>query len=791
MDNIQEILDFSSKKLKKLNKPQQVEVQAVTLILDDNDLQRLDNIDTFIKLQKLSAVRNHLLRMNGVFRLQNLQTLNLAHNNILTIEGLKELAQLKFLNLAGNNIKTIEHLNTNVNLEHLDLSENMITHVTDLSFLRNLKELLLHNNKISHLRQCERFLPNSLVTLTIASNNIQDLNEISQLVNLINLNSISIASNPCVNMIDNKIGFNYRPFIINWCLSVKVVDGYMVNAIESLKGEWLYSQGRGRHFRVGDHQELCQYLTSVCPVTGELLETEEDRKLRLILSKAQHHQQQLREQGNSPIPSPSVRKKFHGSKHSPRLNSSRLSSRSKSPDKMSSSCYNNSNNIMDNSCIMTQSLDPSLLNQTPIIDPMRDTNGICLDDTEPINSPLQALSKLVPVPESLMSPDYRPSPLVSRLAALGTPTNINIKSTPKMVAPMKSPKMTRSQIAKPRTNLNIDNRRNNSPSPVRNRKNMNGKPNTPPTNHKPLVSAMKKSPSTEDESEMCDAKLQTIQMKAEERRMQKDNEISSNSSGDEKAEMAAIFIQKMWRGFYARNRDKNVQDAYKCLQAQRADEYLKKLATDMESTKAALESERKIQMLQMQAINALWKKVSALQPETSNDTQPSVAASNQSVNSFGSLDNTAIVNNLAQTCTSLQTQIQQLQGSMQDIAKFMSFFSQIQPTLNQQFKETVAGTQTEIIAVHTPQGEGAKNFPFQKQARPSSLPLPVNQKNQQRRSEPLDADVRQFAGSLVDGVIKTVSETRADCFGVAQNTEITVTDMERNCEEAKEAYQEN
>jgi centrosomal protein CEP97 len=29
----------------------------------------------------------------------------------------------------------------------------------------------------------------------------------------------------------------------------------------------------------------------------------------------------------------------------------------------------------------------------------------------------------------------------------------------------------------------------------------------------------------------------------------------------------------------------------------------------MEATRAALESERKLQLLQMQAINALWKKV--------------------------------------------------------------------------------------------------------------------------------------------------------------------------------------
>lgn len=111
-------------------------------------------------------------------------------------------------------------------------------------------------------------------------------------------------------------GFDYRPFVINWCLNVRNIDGYPVDAIErystifkiiysvnflflcSLRAEWLYSQGRGRHFRVGDQQELTQYLATVCPLSGEAYETEEDKKLRIILSKAQHHQQQLREQSN-------------------------------------------------------------------------------------------------------------------------------------------------------------------------------------------------------------------------------------------------------------------------------------------------------------------------------------------------------------------------------------------------------------------------------------------------------------------------------------------------------------
>lgn len=39
---------------------------------------------------------------------------------------------------------------------------------------------------------------------------------------------------------------------------------------------------------------------------------------------------------------------------------------------------------------------------------------------------------------------------------------------------------------------------------------------------------------------------------------------------------------------------------------------------------------------------------------------------------------------------------------MQDIVKFMSVFSHI-PPVNQQQKENATATQTEIVAVHTPQ----------------------------------------------------------------------------------------
>ncbi|XP_074037804.1 centrosomal protein 97kDa [Leptinotarsa decemlineata] len=796
MEESSDTLDLSNKKIKKLNKPTQVESQAINLILDDNELQRLDNIDSFTKLLKLSAVRNQLLRMYGVCRLHSLHTLNLSHNGILTIEGLKELVSLKWLCLAGNSIKTIEHLNTNINLEHLDLSENAISHITDLSFLQNLKELFLHKNKINHLSQCDRFLPTSLMTLTLANNNIGDLNEVSRLVNLVNLTKVSIANNPCVNMTGNNIGFDYRPFIVNWCLNVNVIDDYVVDAIESLRAEWLYSQGRGRHYRVGDQKELVQYLATVCPLTGETLETEEDRKLRLILSKAQHHQQQLREQSSTnvtPNPSPMLRKKIPSNKHSPRISSSRLSNRLKSPDRMSSSCYSN---ISDSSCnsVMTQSLDPSILRQSVASKTSNESNYIisekCLD-SEPINSPLQALSKMVPVPESLMSPDYRPTPISGKNSSVLSNLmiqSVNNDKLPKMTQSIRSPKSIRSTPGRPRNHVNSDLRKGGSPSPARQRKMTNNCVMSNKVESNKRTSILRnRSPSSEEESEIRDAKLQTIQMKVEERRLQKEEEIASNGSCEDKVEQAAVCIQKMWRGFYTRNRNKEVQEMFKELQSQRANQYIQKLATDMETTKAALESERKIQMLQTEAISALWKKISNLQPSEGETS----STSNLNMTNL-SINNAEVVKELSQTCTMLQSQIQQLQNSMQDIVKVMTVFSQ-SAGINHQLKENGIATQTEIVAVHTPQGDAAKIFPFQKhqtQLRPSSLPLPVHQRkkdNSQSNTSSngaVTSELHQFAGSLVDGVIKIVSETRADYLG-HDTTEITVTDTDKKCGETE------
>ncbi|XP_076282830.1 centrosomal protein 97kDa isoform X2 [Lasioglossum baleicum] len=867
-----ETLDLSGQGLKKLSRcPSDADIS--TLILDDNELQRLDNLDSYHRITKLSIVRNQLLRMYGVSKLHNLVTLNLANNGILTIEGIKDMINLRTLCLAGNNIKSIEHLHTNTKLEHLDLSENSISHTSDISYLKNLKELFLHNNRIITLRQCERYLPTSLETFTLANNNITDLNEMSHLANLKNLIHFSIANNPCVSMTGNSIGFDYRPFVINWCMSLISIDGYPVDPIESLKAEWLYSQGRGRQFRVGEHALLAQYLASVCPLSGESLENETDRKLRLILSKAQHHQQQLNQQSDAGSvhslssvgmsPSPATRRrlshirtnsprraiapmltyyedkclqspKFYEAKycvcHSPCKGTSRNSLRIRSPDRMIASCHTDA---MVSSChtllnedhetLMTQSLDPNMLCGT-LNNKML---GNPVSSIEETSSPLQAATKLVPVPESLMSPDFRPPSGLSRVLAktppskLTSPCQITMPSKPmtdgdgkaipiintvnpmaktnlsaiKANALVKSNSATNCNIGKPSIAKPIvTNPSNKCPHSVKinnyvqsktlpGRRSTKNSPNLgrsiqrpKSANDKLKSSLIKKSgdgdagnatQSSDEDSEVCQAKLDSIRNRAIQRRQE-----DSNKDQDE-AEKAAICIQRMWRGYHTRNLNKKATNVLKTIEMMRTIKYIQKLSTDMEATRTALESEHKLQLLQMQAINALWKKVVSLQPSSNRES-----ANNENENLAQNVD---VVTNLAQTCNLLHTQVQQLQDSMSEIKRCMSNMQ-----TKQHLIDNAVATQTEISAVHTPAGE-ENSFPYTRAHRPQTLPIhqTIHEGNENK----------SFASNFIDSVLKKVSqstdttddEVNTDILNSNENPELINSnehaDMFKSCEE--------
>ncbi|XP_052379273.1 centrosomal protein of 97 kDa-like [Oncorhynchus keta] len=297
------VVDLSAQGLQKLEPSFTCSDETHTLILDRNHIMKLDHLERSQGLQQLSVVGNRLVRMMGVCRLTELRVLNLPNNSIGYIEGLRDLPHLEWLNLAGNNIKVIEQLNNCVALQHLDLSDNNISNIGDVTKLLALKTLLLHGNSITTLQTVPTHLPIHLSILSLAENEIRDLNEVSYLAPLHDLEQLSIMTNPCIMVTPSLPGYDYRPYIMSWCLNLKILDGYVVSQKEGLKAEWLYSQGKGRSYRPGQHMQLVQYLATVCPLTSTTaLETAEDAKLEKILSKQRFHQRQLLQQTQGAFP---------------------------------------------------------------------------------------------------------------------------------------------------------------------------------------------------------------------------------------------------------------------------------------------------------------------------------------------------------------------------------------------------------------------------------------------------------------------------------------------------------
>ncbi|NWX14108.1 CEP97 protein, partial [Aegotheles bennettii] len=297
------VVNWSGQGLQKLGPTLPCDADTHTLILDKNQIIKLEHLEKCRNLMQLSVANNRLVRMMGVAKLTKLRVLNLPHNSIGYVEGLKDLVHLEWLNLAGNNLKTIEQINSCLSLQHLDLSDNNIAQLGDLSKLTSLKTLLLHGNIITSLRTAPVCLPQNLTVFSLAENEIRDLNEVSFLASLHQLEQLSIMNNPCVMATPSVPGFDYRPYIVSWCLNLKVLDGYVISQKESLKAEWLYSQGKGRSYRPGQHVQLVQYLATVCPLISTCsLQTEEDAKLEKILSKQRLHQRQLMHQNQNEGP---------------------------------------------------------------------------------------------------------------------------------------------------------------------------------------------------------------------------------------------------------------------------------------------------------------------------------------------------------------------------------------------------------------------------------------------------------------------------------------------------------
>ncbi|KAM4559109.1 centrosomal protein of 97 kDa [Odontesthes bonariensis] len=588
------VVDLSARGMQKLDPSFTCSEDTHTLILDRNNIMKLDHLERSPSLQQLSVANNRLVRMMGVSRLTELRVLNLPNNSIGYIEGLRDLPHLEWLNLSGNNIKVIEQLNNCVSLQHLDLSDNNISTIGDLTKLVALKTLLLHGNSITTLRTVPAHLPAHLSILSLAENEMRDLNEVSYLAPLHELEQLSIMSNPCVMATPSLPGFDYRPYIMSWCLSLKVLDGYVVTQKEGLKAEWLYSQGKGRSYRPGQHVQLVQYLATVCPLTASpALETAEDAKLEKILSKQRFHQKQLLEETRGGCSSPPRPTQLDVEKHSPsravpqggaeEVNKIATPGPAGAP-----SAQEKEPVVQFNTWVSCDSSHPSL----PVVrSPKLAEEHLILEDVQTDEEKLNS---------SMLSSESTFLPFTSDLEPLTTHSDSEDETEtfePDSLAPKRP-----AQARKP----NADKMHRSPPAEKSERRTLEEEAVSVSTTAGSLAVRV----GTQDDPETSP---DFGQAEMKEAPKQEDVQMSVSKPGVMEADKAAVKIQSWWRGHYTRCCHPAAREVRCEMRLRRMQEHILFLSDKLDTVQKQYEEERLQRLVQEEAVKFLWKELQSMQ----------------------------------------------------------------------------------------------------------------------------------------------------------------------------------
>ncbi|KAI9146082.1 hypothetical protein BKA69DRAFT_1163336 [Paraphysoderma sedebokerense] len=144
------------------------------LILNDNQIKRIENLGQCLELNTLVLSHNRLTEISNLSKCAKLTKLSITHNLINAIPAFLDNPCLKELRLNDNKISNVlEHIQTSKGLEILDLGNNAITSLSDvqnLSLLPKLHNLNLKGNLICNIDDYKQLILKLIPTLRVLDN---------------------------------------------------------------------------------------------------------------------------------------------------------------------------------------------------------------------------------------------------------------------------------------------------------------------------------------------------------------------------------------------------------------------------------------------------------------------------------------------------------------------------------------------------------------------------------------------------------------------------------------------
>jgi len=157
-------------------------VNLKVLIIESQEIQKLQNLDTLTSLEYLTFFSNQIKKIEGLESLTNLRYFDISYNQLEKLEGLDTLTNLEYFDIFNNKIRRLEGLSNLINLEHLNIRVNRIDKIEGLEKLINLKNFNISNVNIAHFNSISKIenLPTNIETLNISNNKITKIENLPQ-----------------------------------------------------------------------------------------------------------------------------------------------------------------------------------------------------------------------------------------------------------------------------------------------------------------------------------------------------------------------------------------------------------------------------------------------------------------------------------------------------------------------------------------------------------------------------------------------------------------------------------